>query len=158
MSERSIDIYISYFYNIRFFPSTLVPVSTAMWDPKWFHDGKGQNHIYINDKGVLCGVRLPMFSPKGIDAACQKNCPLNPESCDFIKDYYNLINSRDAQEYMDALSEVAIESRKLLKLNDWPDICLIVHEPPTVKCSERSGIIKLFHDKLKLNIKEWNKK
>lgn len=29
--------YISYFYAVRFMKPNTVALSTAMWDPKWFH-------------------------------------------------------------------------------------------------------------------------
>lgn len=30
-------ILISYFYQIRFFKPNMIPLSTAAFDPKWFH-------------------------------------------------------------------------------------------------------------------------
>ena len=41
------NIYISYFYNIRFFPKNLIPISTAMWDPKWYHNFKSDDTVFI---------------------------------------------------------------------------------------------------------------
>ena len=32
------NFYISYFYQIRNMKHNTLPVSTAMWDPKWFHE------------------------------------------------------------------------------------------------------------------------
>lgn len=164
----AINVYISYFYNIRFFPPNLVPVSTAMWDPKWYHDGKGPGHIFINKSGVLLGVRLPIFSPYKVDNTdnfgdilCVKCTnskePRHPESCEFIKRYREQLRSESKENYISALSEVAVESKKLLNLTDWPDICLIVHEADTNPCSERGEIIKLFQEVLGIDIKEWKR-
>ena len=35
-------IMTSYFYAIRFFKPNMIPISTAKWDPKWYHQNKGQ--------------------------------------------------------------------------------------------------------------------
>ena len=34
-------IYTSYFYQIRFFKPNMIPLSTAKYDPSWFHKGLG---------------------------------------------------------------------------------------------------------------------
>ena len=55
----------SYFYQIRFFKPNMIPVSTAMWDPKWFHNFKNQYHVFKDRNGVYNGLRYPALSPKG---------------------------------------------------------------------------------------------
>ena len=42
---------ISYFYQIRNFKPNMIPVSTARWDPKWYHDGKGAEYNFIDKNG-----------------------------------------------------------------------------------------------------------
>ena len=52
-------IKISYFYHVRNLKQYQIPVSTAVWDPKWFHENTGNNkHIFIDKRGVVNGVRL----------------------------------------------------------------------------------------------------
>ena len=64
-------IYISYFYNVRFLKPDQVPVSTAVWDPKWFHDFKGQSHKFFDKRGVLNGLRAESLHP---DHTCDSLC------------------------------------------------------------------------------------
>ena len=33
----------SYFYQIRFFRPDMIPLSTARFDPSWYHRNKGHN-------------------------------------------------------------------------------------------------------------------
>ena len=53
-----INFYISYFYQIRNMKPNMLPVSTAMWDPKWFHNGKSEEWRYMDKNGVINGVRM----------------------------------------------------------------------------------------------------
>lgn len=42
---------ISYFYNVRHMKPYQVPVSTAMYDLKWFHNNnnnQGNGHVFID--------------------------------------------------------------------------------------------------------------
>lgn len=69
-----INFYISYFYQIRNMKPNMLPVSTAMLDPKWFHYGRYDQikftdpcgslisydvkRKYIDKNGVINGVRM----------------------------------------------------------------------------------------------------
>ena len=44
-------IMTSYFYQIRFFKPYMIPLSTAKWDPKWFHRNQGQNYQFKDKNG-----------------------------------------------------------------------------------------------------------
>ena len=46
---------ISYFYQIRFFKPYMIPVSTAHWDPAWYHDWAGAAHVFVDKRGVING-------------------------------------------------------------------------------------------------------
>ena len=50
-------VLITYFYNIRFLKQNQIPVSTAMWDPKWYHDFKDKDYIFKDKNGVYNGDR-----------------------------------------------------------------------------------------------------
>ena len=72
-------IYISYFYQLRFFPRNAIPLSTAVYDPAWFHDGtRDQKHKFKDKRGVINGLRAEPFMP---GAACEGLCH-GPEYCD----------------------------------------------------------------------------
>ena len=148
-------IYITYFYNIRFFPRNLIPVSTAVWDPKWYHENKGNNHIFLDKNGVLNGLRLEHLSPKETgDESCISCTEHNPNNCTFIKSYENHLKSLNFQEILDIIEYIAKKSKEALNLDENPDICLIVYEKPDNPCSERGGLVKWFK-KNGTEIKEW---
>ena len=74
-------IYISYFYQIRNFPKTLIPLSTAHWDPKWYH--QKNNKVFLDKRGVLNGLRIDELSPgKECDGLCSgiDNCSIKDSS------------------------------------------------------------------------------
>lgn len=56
-------LYTSYFYQIRFFAPNIVPVSTAVWDPKWYHNFAGQDNVFLDKRGVVNGLRAPALAP-----------------------------------------------------------------------------------------------
>ena len=73
------QIFLSYFYAVRFFRPYMIPFSTAMWDPKWYHEGQNQNHIFIDKNGVINGLRAdPLVPDKHCDGLCR-----GPERCEF---------------------------------------------------------------------------
>ena len=40
----------------------MIPVSTAMWDPKWFHDFTGdEDYIFKDKRGIYNGIRASIF-------------------------------------------------------------------------------------------------
>ena len=55
-----IQIYISYFYQIRFFKKNMIPISTALYDPKWYYNGH-QGHFYKDHNGVYNGFVWNVF-------------------------------------------------------------------------------------------------
>lgn len=56
-------LYTSYFYQIRFFTPNMVPVSTAVWDPKWYHNFAGQDSVFLDKRSVVNGLRAPALAP-----------------------------------------------------------------------------------------------
>jgi len=74
----------------------MIPFSTAVWDPAWYHDFKrDHNYTYIDKNGVLNGLRIPFLKPgqkcKGLCSGpelCQTlfGHPI-PDECLFLKEY-----------------------------------------------------------------------
>ena len=98
-------VYISYFYQIRFFKPYQIPVSTADWDPKWFHQNKGQSHIWKDANGVWNGIRLEILNPSQCCSILPPECVLcgterHPESCSFLKDYRKGLDKIGFEELM----------------------------------------------------------
>ena len=46
---------LSYFYQIRNFKPNMIPMSTALSDPAWYHDFKDKDYIFarLSDKNVV---------------------------------------------------------------------------------------------------------
>lgn len=133
------NIYISYFYNIRFFPKNLIPISTAMWDPKWYHSFKSDDTVFIDKRGIINGLRAYMLSPYKIENCECINCKSHKDTsiCSFIKQYHDYIFSLNFDEVYKYLSNISH------KFND-SDICLMVYEKQDNQCSERSTLVKWF--------------
>lgn len=146
-------IYTSYFYMVRFFLPYQIPISTAVWDPKWFHDFKDQNYVWKDKNGVWNGIRMEELNPKNCNA-CGCPCGLklkDPLHCKFITTYregLSKINFKDLYECLEKTGE-------LLKFEDYEsEIMLLVHEAPDNPCSERLAIQELFKDN-GIDVCEW---
>ena len=85
-------VYTSYFYKIRFFKPNMIPISTAIWDPKWYHQNQGSDHWFIDKNGVINGLRAPVFAP-GEVASAVSSCG----SCDFAQCFCALHNFVNVQ-------------------------------------------------------------
>lgn len=139
--------YLTYFYNIRFLSVLTIPISTAKWDPKWFHDNKGSDYVFIDKRGVYNGIRMPELSPYKLEhVECSKSCMQDPMSCSFLKDYKNYLDSLDFDEVMGKITHLAELFKQQNKLNRLPNICLLVHEKPDNPCSERKPLMDWFKE------------
>ena len=47
---KSMQIMTSYFYQVRFMKPNMIPLSTALSDPQWFHKGTYDKTIQFKDK------------------------------------------------------------------------------------------------------------
>lgn len=148
-------VYITYFYNIRFFPINLLPVSTAAWDPKWFHNFKGRNEVFMDKRGVMNGLRLETLVCSNIynaDEDCQSCTHDHPESCNFLKKYYDYlctVNFTAMLNYFKVLPGIVAPGI------DNVNICLIVYEKPDNPCSEREPLKKWFKEN-GVDLVEWS--
>ena len=133
------NIYISYFYNVRFFPTNLIPVSTAVWDPKWYHNFKTNDFTFKDKRGVVNGIRAEVLSPHKIENCECKECKSrkDPSTCSFIKQYSDYIFSLNFNEVYNRLLNIS-------QAYNNADICLMVYEKPDNPCSERGTLVKWF--------------
>lgn len=135
-----VKIRTSYFYQIRFFKENMIPVSTALWDPKWFHKDKKQSYTFIDKRGIINGLRTEMLAPKmESDGECQgaAKCSHTSEECKFLKNYYDQLNELDLMEFLGYCKALATECHKKLNMKDDPVLVFIFHEKPDNPCSER---------------------
>lgn len=148
-----IKFYISYFYQIRNMTPNMLPVSTAMYDPKWFHNGNGNGYRYIDKNGVINGVRMNEVCmeayrvedliKKGI--MCNQECPRNLQICSFMQEYAKCIRDKNP----DFNKFISFCEGYLQFLNQRLNLCLdtiifIVHENPLINCGERPVLQQWF--------------
>lgn len=132
-------IYTSYFYQVRFLPSNFLPLSTAKWDPKWYHDFKGEGNVYVDKRGIVNGLRLSQLTPgKECENLCKgsESCSNSPNSCRFLEVYREQVNKLDMEQFLSLLTDLTELHRDLTHLNET-NIVLLFHEVPTNPCSER---------------------
>ena len=152
-------VYISYFYQIRFFTPRFVPLSTAIFDPKWYHLNKGNEHIYKDKNGVVIGLRSELLHPQ-IDNNCCSTCKRtgNPSTCEFIKKYREQLHKIDFERFMDSLEVFLDKVNEMILQSEDDDLVpvFIVHEALDNPCSERVPLIEWFTDN-DVECIEWSK-
>lgn len=66
-------IALSYFYQIRHFKKYMIPVSTAAWDPAWFHINGEKDSVYKDKNGIYNGLRFNELAPgKSCNNLCKR--------------------------------------------------------------------------------------
>lgn len=142
---------VSYFYQIRNFKKNMIPVSTAMWDPKWYHANQGENFIFKDKRGILNGLRILPFHP---GASCEGLCggregceEKGPENCKFLKVYREQLEKLNLEEIMTDINNLANWYKEENKLEEEPIVVFIVYEAPNNPCSERWVLLDYFKDK-----------
>lgn len=150
-------IYTSYFYKLRFFKPNMIPISTAKWDPKWYHEGKGQENIYIDKNNVINGLRADVFAPGPTtnDLCYGKDCSVNnPNECAFIKEYERQLDKLEFTDIIYRTERLCEKAREVLHFEEEPIAVFLVHEAPNNPCSERIAIQNWFK-KNGISVEEW---
>lgn len=152
----------SYFYHVRNLWPNQIPVSTAVWDPKWFHNFKGQDEIFFDKRGVINGVRAEFFAP---DETCRdlcmgrERCFADPSSCAFLMRYSKQLDGLDFTKVVRAFNNIAEGMCGIFRDNG---ICiqsadiefvLLFHETPDNVCSER-GVVQTWFARNGMTITE----
>lgn len=130
-------LYTSYFAQIRNMPSTMLPMSTAMFPPKWFVEPKPEywrnssyyngHRIYTDGKGRINGMVFDELVPK---SACECPCSLRmPANCAFLRTYRRQLDAIDVEAFKAKCKAVAEQFNK--------NICILFFEKPDNACSER---------------------
>ena len=151
-------IYTSYFYQIRFFKPNMIPISTALWDPKWYHQNRDQRHWFIDKNGVINGLRAEEFAPGPIASQfCRGTCdPKDPNNCHFLKAYSHQLNQLDIDNIITRTENLCAAVRPVVKYTGDPIAVFIVHEAPNNPCSERA-VIQNYFKSHGINCEEWKK-
>ena len=140
-------LYTSYFAQLRKFPSNLVGLSTAAWNPKWRPMGKDK-------RGVIC-VDCPPFKPgRECEGLCAGKCdPKHPQDCAFLKAYKSQLDKLNFAKVQQSLGKLGTEIAQGEGLSDI-DFAFLVYETPTNPCSERVVIQQYFKEH-GIDIQEW---
>lgn len=155
------NIYISYFYQIRNFTKYQIPVSTAMWEPTWYLP------VHYDKNNVINGAHYkPFILPEekwnelcksGLE--CRKECPFQHGECEFEKVYYNHLTTLDYEKVLLDLNSIRRQVAVAMGLEEDLEkfeIVLMVHEAPWRTCAERPCLIHYFKDH-GYDLKEWSK-
>lgn len=138
---------ISYFYQIRNFEKNMVPMSTAISDPAWYHDNQDKNYIFYDKRGILNGLRL---KPIIVQSGHNYGCPCeekNPMECNFLKQYKEALEKVDFEKMYKGIEQFAEQYKKENNIEEEIIMTLIVYETPTNPCSERQPLIDYFKSK-----------
>ena len=154
------EIYTSYFYQVRFMKPNMIPLSTAMFDPRWYHQNKSQEYVWKDKNGVYNGLRAPVFAPGPL---CEGLCR-GPETCDthdptrclFLSTYRYQLDQLDFNDVVARCERLGRYVQSLEHFAEEPVIMLLVHEAPQNPCSERRVIQEWFAANGK-EVVEWQK-
>ena len=138
---------LSYFYQIRNFKPNMIPMSTAMSDPAWYHDFKDQDHIFIDKRGILNGLRLKPIIVQGVHG--EVHCPCeakDPTQCPLTKNYEFELELIDLPKMMKGIEDFCNDYCKKNKIKEEPIAVLIVYEAPNNPCSERHSLLRYFNN------------
>ena len=156
-------VYISYFYQIRNFDKYIIPLSTAMFDPKWYHDNQESTHLFWDKNGVINGLRCYqlIFNHKKYNDWCGSTCAYKDKTplCPYLNAYRRMLGMIEWSNLMEffksSITYVASHNKDLDNIDKY-NVCLIVYETPTNPCSERRELIKWFKEQ-GVDLIEWDK-
>ncbi len=142
----------SYFYQIRNFKRNMIPVSTAIWDPKYFHNFTGDyNYLFKDKRGIVNGLRcLPIIECGRAAQSCKgpEHCAYNPQpACPFLKSYRDNLEQLNINTLINDFNYLASAYQTYEHINDEIAIVLIVYETPKNPCSERKELISYFNSR-----------
>lgn len=139
-------LYTSYFYQIRNFPRNLIPLSTAVWNPKYtLKDSTGQPALLIDCPPLKPGIEC--------DGLCDGKCAnKTAPNCKFLQTYRKQLEAIDKNAFMSKLEQLKAQIEKGENLTDV-NFAFIVFETPKNKCSERWAI----QNWLGNEVSEWTK-
>lgn len=137
---------LSYFYQIRNFKPNMIPMSTAMSDPAWYHDFKDKDYIFTDKRGILNGLRLHPIIVQGNNGSC--GCPCeekDPTKCPFVSNYEHELELIDLPKMMKGITDFCNNYCQQNNIKEEPIAVLIVYEAPNNPCSERHSLINYFN-------------
>lgn len=155
--------YISYFYQVRNMKSNMLPVSTAMWNPKWFDPQNGK--MFMDKNGVIngCNFRslvMPYYKFQTLTVQhqeCQPNCPYVKDApyCPYMNLYREYIKSANSEfEKFIRFAESYVRYLNSVTGSNIDTVIFLVHEKPSISCGERQVLQEWFHNN-GIELLEW---
>lgn len=135
--------YVTYFYNTRHMKANQLPVSTAMWPPKFFAKSSKTSDIHFNDNHVMFGITAKELVPQEqCECPCEKK---DYQHCCFLKKYKEQLDEVDFFDFIDKWTCFSNQFSKVAG-TEITDIILLVYEKPGNHCSERTVLKKWFQE------------
>ena len=140
----------------------MIPVSTAMFDPKWYHDNDFDGRLFWDKNGVINGLRCYqlIFNSKDYQNWCSDTCEYRGTGgCPYLTAYKKMLGMVSWSDLLDFFKQVITY---VVNHNcDWGNvdkynICLIVYETPSAVCSERT-VLKEWVKENGYDLVEWQK-
>jgi len=132
----------------------MIPLSTAIWGPKWFKQGKP----WKDKNGVWNGLKADVFAPGPMcEGLCRgpETCETrSPQKCLFLNTYRYQLDLLDFNDVVARCERIGNYIKSLENFSEEPVIMLLVHEAPQNPCSERRVIQEWFAANGK-EVKEW---
>lgn len=134
-------IYIANFGNLKSLNENCIPISTAVYQPKFWTYGIDKNNVFL-------GISERELSPYRLDSdhICINCCPHKnrvPE-CPFLIEYNKYLATVDFNYIMSEFTRVSEDVRKVTSYVGEPNIVLLVYEAEDNPCSERNSLIAYF--------------
>ena len=129
----------------------MIPISTAIWDPGWYHDFTGDyNYLFKDKRGIVNGLRiLPIIECGKAAQSCkgpeQCNYTSTVPACPFLKSYTENLKQLDINILINAFNDLALKYKMHENIENEIVIVLIVYETPKNPCSERNALINYFN-------------
>ena len=128
----------------------MVPLSTAIYDPAWFHKNKGPQYQWKDKNGVWNGLRAEPFAPgpmcSGLCHGREGCSKIGQGQCDFLRIYRNQLNQLDFDNIMHRIENICTAVQKKEQFIEDPIAILIFHEAYDNPCSERWPVQEWFSD------------
>lgn len=139
----------SYFYQIRHFKKNMIPISTCIWDPKWYHNFTDDyNYIFFDKRNILNGLRIESIIEQGRYSNLGPDyCPCDKkeyQTCSFLQNYRKNLEKIDFIKMYKDMQELAINYQKDKHITEEIILVLIVYETPSNHCSERQALQDYF--------------
>lgn len=152
-------VMISNFSQIRNFTENMLPLSTAMWGPKWYHNFQGAGHTFIDKRNIFNGLVFdPLVPGRSCEGLCHGDCdPKNPHHCDYLKSYRAQLASLNFNQVMNRAEILVNEYITRRNIRGEPTAVFLVYESCDNPCSERWPLVEWFHAN-GTELKEFNHK